>query len=610
MKNSNNLRGESFGQKQTNKQTINNNQKQTKMKRQLLILSLLFILISGMAKAQTSQLWGMTSGGGANNGGTIFKMDLNGGSYSVIYSFASAVGTHPNGSLLKVSNKLYGLTSTGGSGNNGVLFCFDLSTFQYSVKVNFDAGSNINVRGSNPMGSLIQDGNYLYGMTSDGGSNGNGVIFRYNYSTNSYSKLIDFSGTNGDGPTGSLIKASDGMMYGMTKFGGTFNYGVLFRFDPSNAAATYTKWDFGAISPYPCRNPGGSLIQSGNLLYGTTSQGGQCDKGTVISFNITSPGIQKVMEFCGITPDYGSRPHGNITAAGAGKFFGLASADGSSALSSGCLFSFTDYSTLHSVKYNFTTTANKGLTPNGSLFKASNGMYYGTTCSGGVLPPSIGYGVTFKYDPNATTGAITVIHNFTTGSSTDGHTPLGDLIEFSCSAPATPTSITGPPEVCFGINTVFSISAVTGATSYQWSAGGGNIQSSTGTSITVKFGNGGTNVTVKALNGCGVSGTKTKAITVVTCRAGESEQISEEVKMDVFPNPTNGFATIKFSSNINQSCELIIADLTGRIIEHEQFNSTAGVNELSLDMSNLIKGIYFVKIKASGKETVKRVVRQ
>jgi uncharacterized repeat protein (TIGR03803 family) len=83
--------------------------------------------------------------------------------------------------------------------------------------------------GAIPYGSLIQvsDGK-LYGMTSAGGDHTRGVIFSYDPATSAYTKLIDFDGTNGRNPAGSLIQASDLKFYGMTSSGGDKDYGVIF----------------------------------------------------------------------------------------------------------------------------------------------------------------------------------------------------------------------------------------------------------------------------------------------------------------------------------------------------------------------------------------------
>jgi uncharacterized repeat protein (TIGR03803 family) len=138
---------------------------------------------------------------------------------------------------MQASNgKLYGMTHVGGSSNIGVIFSFDPSTSTYKKLKNFD-GTN----GAYPTGSLMQasDGN-LYGGAG-GGSSDQGVIFSFDPSSSTYTKLKDFDNANGDGyyPVGSLMQASDGKLYGMTQFGGSSGSGVIFSFDPSSS--TYTK---------------------------------------------------------------------------------------------------------------------------------------------------------------------------------------------------------------------------------------------------------------------------------------------------------------------------------------------------------------------------------
>ena len=83
-------------------------------------------------------------------------------------------------------------------------------------------------------------------------------------------------------------------------------------------------------------------------------------------------------------------------------------------------------------------------------------------------------------------------------------------------APSTPCPITGSTNVCSGqTGVVYSIAAVPGAVSYNWSVPlGALITLGQGTtSITVDFGSSSGNINVTASNSCGISGPCTLAIT-------------------------------------------------------------------------------------------------
>ena len=64
-----------------------------------------------------------------------------------------------------------------------------------------------------------------YGMTKEGGDVGYGVIFSFDPSTSTYKNLYSFNGSNGANPTGSLVQAKNGKLYGITPRGGSNNTG-------------------------------------------------------------------------------------------------------------------------------------------------------------------------------------------------------------------------------------------------------------------------------------------------------------------------------------------------------------------------------------------------
>ena len=82
-------------------------------------------------------------------------------------------------------------------------------------------------------------------------------------------------------------------------------------------------------------------------------------------------------------------------------------------------------------------------------------------------------------------------------------------------APSTPGSITGSSSVCSGIAGSYSISSVTGATSYTWAYSGTGTASSSTTSVDLTT-TGAGNLTVTATNSCGTSSAQSKAITIAT----------------------------------------------------------------------------------------------
>lgn len=277
------------------------------------------IIFANSANAQT-QLYGMTRLGGANNLGTIFRTDGSGANCTIVKDLIPTDGTQPQGALLQANDgKLYGLTSSGGASfSYGTLFQYDPIADVYTKKINFNS-----INGDGPKGSLIQatDGK-LYGMTFYGGINDMGVIFQYDLSTNSLIKKVDFSSTLGNSPAGSLIQATDGNMYGMTSVGGANNLGVLFQYNPTTN--TYTKKvDFSGTTNGS--GPVGSLIQaSDGKLYGMTKLGGANNSGIIFQYDPTTSVFIKKIDLTGTSGvAIGHMPTGSLILANDGKMYGV-----------------------------------------------------------------------------------------------------------------------------------------------------------------------------------------------------------------------------------------------------------------------------------------------
>jgi uncharacterized repeat protein (TIGR03803 family) len=355
----------------------------------LLLISVILFFSYITIQAQ-NELWGMTNQGG-NGAGVIFKTDGNGNNFKVVKAFEiDNPGKSPTGELCQASNgKLYGMTQEGGINNSGVLFEYDPITSIYTKKIDFTGLAN----GRTPHGSLLRSSNgKLYGMTNAGGKNDYGVLFEYNPSTNKLTKKIDFDGvSNGKNPYGSLMQATNGKLYGMTVNGGTNNNGTLFEYDTITSTLT-KKLDFAGSANG--RNPYGALIQATNgILYGMTTYGGSNNYGVLFEYNIASSTYTKKLDFAGATN--GRNPYGSLVQTSNGKLYGLTCNGGT--YSFGVLFEYDPAASTFTKKIDFAGTSN-GSNPQASLIEGSNGKLYGITSAGGIYG-LYGYGVLFEYDP-------------------------------------------------------------------------------------------------------------------------------------------------------------------------------------------------------------------
>ena len=122
--------------------------------------------------------------------------------------------------------------------------------------------------------------------------------------------------------------------------------------------------------------------------------------------------------------------------------------------------------------------------------------------------------------PAAGTGNVTFYGAFLAADndgSEDGDTTYVSTMivsELSCTTPAQPAAISGNTTVCQGAAQTYSISPVSGATSYTWTLPGGWIGTSTTTSINTTAGATSGTISVIAVNACGSSTARTLAVTV------------------------------------------------------------------------------------------------
>lgn len=273
----------------------------------------------GLTAGAAGSYYGTTSSGGTSNDGAIFELTKTGQGWTetVLANMQSADST-PQGRLLLEKRALYG-TSVGGNGS-----AFKLVADGHSWKstiLNIFSGND----GKYPEGGLIQDPKtgVFYGTTAEGGADSCGNVFALARSGGKWKETVLYSfrcGTDGADPQSSLVEDKAGALYGTTYYGGNLRAGhqqsgagTVFKLAQSGGKWKETVlYSFvGSDGEFPeCHD--GLLIGKDGALYGTTSEGGDYDRGTAFRLAIKGGADQEsVLHSFGAYGD-GEYPQGGV----------------------------------------------------------------------------------------------------------------------------------------------------------------------------------------------------------------------------------------------------------------------------------------------------------
>ena len=229
-------------------------------------------------------------------------------------------------------------------------------------------------------------------------------MFEVAKGSNTITTLVSFNGTNGATPN-SLVRNSQGHVYGTTQRGGTYNDGTVFG---SYAGIVFNGYD-GA-------DPNSLVLDGQGNLYGTTGWGGADNDGTVFEIAKGSFGFTTVASFNGTNGDF---PFQNsLVVDGQGNLYGTASGGG--AYNEGTVFEIAKGSNTITTLASFNGT--NGDFPS-SLVLDGQGNLYGTTGQGGYgttnSNPDSGYGTVFEIAQGSNTITTLASFNETNGPGAD-----------------------------------------------------------------------------------------------------------------------------------------------------------------------------------------------
>jgi len=152
--------------------------------------------------------------------------------------------------LILVGGSFYGANYYGGANGSGTIFRMSIDpasgtwkvkwAYPFPATVNNGKGVFTNDMGAGCSADLLDGGDgYLYGVTRNGGTSGNGAFFRlttnglatavYSFPATATNRSGIFTNANGANPTGGLVRGSDGGFYGITWQGGPAGQGTVFK---------------------------------------------------------------------------------------------------------------------------------------------------------------------------------------------------------------------------------------------------------------------------------------------------------------------------------------------------------------------------------------------
>ncbi len=221
----------------------------------------------------------------------------------------------------------------------------------------------------------------LYGTTAQGGQHGDGTVFEVAKGSNSITSLTSFNVTNGLFPQGQVIVDAHGNLYSFTGQGGTGTPpgGTVFEIvKGSNTITTLANLSGGG--------PNGITFDAQGNIWGTTSN--------YVFEIVKSMGTLKIVATLNPNGSQGSEINpGNPVFDSQGNLYGTATDGGLG--NDGTVWEIAKGSSTFTTLHNF--GGPDGRWPNGGLLIDSHGDLFGSTGIGGVDAPPYGDGTVFEF---------------------------------------------------------------------------------------------------------------------------------------------------------------------------------------------------------------------
>lgn len=370
-------------------------------------------------------MYGTTSEGGANNLGTIYRVDETGQNFEKLFDFSAATGGTPRAGLTQADNgMLYGFTTTDGQLVNagavlamGSFYKYDPYNDLFTVIEYLDDQSEIGTTFNNS--PTIGSGNLLYVASETSGLGSiDGILSSFDVVSESFNVLDTFNATFGQ-PKSKLLMASDGDLYVTTNNGGANGNGAVVKYDVSLGdlivlhSSAYNNTVNPTIDDYKGVNNNPLFEASNGALYGASRGGGLATPvGMVYTINKDGSGYQIIHIMSAGVTDEGFKPEGGFVEKN-GLLYSTTPQEDIENVNSGTIYTI-DIAT-NTLDFIYTLDLEGGA-PKGTFVESTNGRLY-VACSGGPINSGS------LIELNTVSTSVVARHTFNTA---DGLVPLNN----------------------------------------------------------------------------------------------------------------------------------------------------------------------------------------
>jgi uncharacterized repeat protein (TIGR03803 family) len=387
------------------------------------IITIIILMFSTALSAQV-YMYGTTSEGGANNLGTIYRVDENGQNFEKLFDFSTATGGTPRAGLTQADNgMLYGFTTTDGQLVNpgavialGSFYKYDPHNDLFTVIEYLDDQSEIgNTFNNSP---TIGSGNLLY-MASEASDLGSldGILSSFDVVSESFNVLDTFTVIYGQ-PKSKLLMASDGNLYVTTNNGGDNGHGAVVKYDMGQGeldllhSSAYDQLANPTVNDYKNVNNNPLFEASNGALYGASRGGGISSIGMVYTINKDGTGYQIIQIMSAGITDEGYKPEGGFVEKN-GLLYSTTPQEDIENDNSGTIYTI-DIAT-NTLDFIYTLDLEGGA-PKGTFVESTNGRLY-VACSGGPINSGS------LIELNTVSTSVVARHTF---NAADGLVPLNN----------------------------------------------------------------------------------------------------------------------------------------------------------------------------------------